>query len=178
MDFKKEELHELGYFSKLHGYKGELTASLNTTNHRDYTSLQNLFVEVKGTLIPYFIQLLEHKTNTTVKVKLEGIETEEAAKALVKCSIYIQPEFISAADSERLSMRAIAGFKVMDERLGLVGIVSHIEEHPTNPLLVILADKKEILLPLHADFFQKVDRRKKQVDISAPEGLIEFYLGE
>ncbi len=183
MEFKKEELHKLGYFSKLHGYKGELTAVFDTTNQRDYLKLPTMFVEVKGVLVPYIAQLIEFKTNTSVKVKLDGVDTEEAAKALVKCSIYIQPEYISETDGDRLSLRAISGYKVMDEKLGLIGTVSHIEEHPVNPLLVITSTitekgQKEILLPLHADFFQKVDRRKKQVNISAPDGLIEFYMGE
>ncbi|MFM9983757.1 MAG: ribosome maturation factor RimM [Flavobacteriales bacterium] len=176
MEFKKEELHALGYFSKLHGYKGELTAALDTADQKDYEGLKTIFVDVKGQLIPYFIELLETKTNTSVKVKLEGIDTENAAKQLVKCSIYIQPEFISEADNEKLSMRAIAGYKVIDEKLGHVGVVDHIEESPVNPLLVIRTETKEILLPLHEDFFQKIDRRKKQVHIAAPDGLIEFYL--
>lgn len=176
MEFKKEELHALGYFSKLHGYKGELTAVLDTTNQHDYKDLKTLFVEVKGQLIPYFVELLESKTNTSVKVKLEGIETEQAAKQLVKCSFFIQPEFISEADNDRLSLRAIAGYKVIDEKLGPIGVVDHIEESPVNPLLVIRTETKEILLPLHEDFFQKIDRRKKQVHIAAPDGLIEFYL--
>lgn len=176
MEFKKDELHLLGYFSKLHGYKGELTAALDTADQHDYEDLKTIFVEVKGQLIPYFIESLESKTNTSVKVKLDGIDTENAAKSLVKCSIFIQPEFISEADNDRLSLRAIAGYKVIDEKLGHIGTVDHIEESPVNPLLVIRTETKEILLPLHEDFFQKVDRRKKVVHITAPEGLIEFYL--
>jgi len=43
---EKEDLHSLGYFSKLHGYKGELTASLKTDNNKDYERLENIFVEV------------------------------------------------------------------------------------------------------------------------------------
>lgn len=176
MDIKKEDLHSLGYFSKLHGYKGELTAVLDSADHADYEGIENIFVEVKGQLIPYFVESLETKTNTSVKVKLEGVDTESAAKSLVKCGIFIQPDDISEADEERLSLRAIQGFTVIDENRGEIGRVERIEESPVNPLLVINANGKEVLLPLHADFFQNIDRKKKQVLIAAPEGLIDFYL--
>ncbi len=174
---EKAALYNLGYFPRLHGYKGELTATLNTANVKDYENLENIFVEIKGELIPFVISLIEYKTNTTTKVKIEGIDNEEQAKNLVKCGIYIHPEDMSADDQEKEALRAIKGFKVVDEVKGLVGTVARIEEHNNNPLLVIQAGKKEVLIPLNEEFFKKVDRRKKEVQISAPEGLIDFYLG-
>jgi ribosomal 30S subunit maturation factor RimM len=84
MALTKEELHVLGYFTKLHGYKGELTATFEAVSQGDYTDLESIFLEVKGQLIPYFIESIEHKTNTSVKIKLEGVDSEEAARAFVK----------------------------------------------------------------------------------------------
>lgn len=172
----KKDLHNLGYFSKLHGYKGELTAVLDTPDIRDYLGLQHIFIEVKGQLVPYFITLIEYKTNTSTKVKLEGVDTEEQAKQLVKSSIYISLEDICESDQEKLALRSIGGFKVLDSEKGLIGTVARIEEINNNPLLVINAGKKEILMPLNEDFFEKIDRKKKEVHINAPEGLIDFYL--
>lgn len=173
---EKENLHPLGYFSKLHGYKGELTASLNTANNLDYENLEHIFVEVAGKLVPYFIETIEYKTNSTMKVKLEGIENEADAKALVKCSIYIQPEDISDSDNDKLALRALQGFKVIDAEKGEIGTVSFVEESDVNPLLVIQSDKKEILLPLNEQFFDEINQETKTVYINAPEGLIDFYL--
>ncbi len=172
----KDELYEFGYFTKLHGFRGELTAHLNTIEQRDYKKLPSLFVEVRGQLVPYTVKSLDYKTNTSVKVKLEGIETEEAAKALVKCGLYIEDKYLSEADKEKMALREIVDYKVIDEERGEIGIVSHIEELSNNPLLVIKSGTKEILMPLHEDFFKSIDRPNKTVYISAPEGLIDFYL--
>lgn len=174
---EKSSLHLLGYFPKLHGFRGELTAALDTPNIRDYVGLQHIFVEVQGQLTPFFIKLIEYKTNTTAKVRLEGIETEEQARALVKSSIYIETQYLSESDEGKVALRSIAGYKVIDEVKGEIGKVLRIEELHNNPLMVILSDKKEILLPLNGDFLKKTDKRKKEVHISAPEGLIDFYLG-
>jgi len=173
---EKEDLHSLGYFSKLHGYKGELTASLKTDNNKDYERLENIFVEVAGKLIPYFIETIEYKTNSTMKVKLEGIDSEALAKPLVKCGIFINPEDISESDNESLALHALQGFKVIDDEKGEIGIVDHIEESDVNPLMIIMFGKKEILLPLNQDFFEEIDQENQTVYISAPDGLIDFYL--
>lgn len=174
----KKELHAIGYFSKLHGYKGELTAALDTGDIHDYEDLEILFLDLKGTLVPYFVELLEYKTNTAAKVKLEGIDTEEKAKALVKSTIYIKRSDMSAPDTDRAALRAITGYKVFDAEHGDIGVVDHIEESPNNPLLIIHNGKKEILLPLNGDFFESIDHEKREVHINAPEGLIDFYLSQ
>jgi 16S rRNA processing protein RimM len=172
----KSDLHKIGFFPRLHGYKGELTATLDTLNNKDYVHLELIYVEVKGTLVPFKVLLIEYKTNSTMKVKLEGIDSEELAKGLLKCSFYIDPEDLSEEDGEKQALRAIVGFKVIDDEKGEIGKVKAIEEHPNNPLFIIQSGTKEILLPLNQDFFQKIDRRKKEVHISAPGGLIDFYL--
>jgi 16S rRNA processing protein RimM len=174
----KKDLHVVGYFSKLHGYKGELTAALDTGDIHDYEDLEILFLDIQGTLVPYFVESLEYKTNTAAKVKLEGIDTEEKAKALVKSTIYINRSDMSAPDTDRAALRAITGYTVFDSVHGEIGVVDHIEESPNNPLLVILHGKKEILMPMNGDFFNSIDDEKREVHINAPEGLIDFYLGQ
>jgi 16S rRNA processing protein RimM len=172
----KKDLYELGYFTKLHGWKGELTAFLDTPQVKDYEILKQIFVDSKGELVPYFIDLIEFKTNNSVKVKLEGIDNEEKARQLLKCSIYIDPEFMSEIDQNKQSLRAIVGYKVFDKEKGEIGVVARIEELNNNPLLVINAGRKEILLPLNEDFFDDIDPEKEEVHIQAPGGLIDFYL--
>ncbi|MFN5294658.1 MAG: ribosome maturation factor RimM [Flavobacteriales bacterium] len=174
----KKDLHAIGYFSKLHGFKGELTAALDTGDIHDYENLEIIFLDIKGTLVPYFVELLEYKTNTAAKVKLEGIDTEEKAKALVKASIYINRSDMSAPDTDRAALRAIEGYRVFDSEHGDIGVIDHIEESANNPLMVIFHGKKEILLPLNSDFFDTIDDEKREVHITAPGGLIDFYLSQ
>ncbi len=174
----KKDMHAIGYFSKLHGFKGELTAALDTGDIHDYEDLDVIFLEVKGTLVPYFVELLEYKTNTAAKVKLEGIDTEEKAKALVKSTIFIQKSDMSEPDIDRAALRAIIGYRVFDAEHGDIGMVESIEESSNNPLLIIRNGKKEILIPLNGDFFKSIDDEKKEVHIEAPSGLIDFYLNQ
>jgi 16S rRNA processing protein RimM len=178
MAFTKEELHVLGYFTKLHGYKGELTATFEAVSQDDYTDLESIFLEVKGQLIPYFIESIEHKTNTSVKIKLEGIDSEEAARAFVKSTIYIEQDLVSERDVEQQELRRIEGYAVIDMTYGPIGTLTRIEDNKLNPLMIIQYEDHEILLPLHPDFIEKLDHKRKMVHIQAPEGLIDFYTGD
>ncbi|MFY7707246.1 MAG: ribosome maturation factor RimM [Flavobacteriales bacterium] len=172
----KSELHELGYFTKLHGYKGELTAYLDTEVLNDYQEVESIFVEVKGQIIPYFVETLSSKTNKTVKVKLEGVDTEDQAKSLVKAKIFILKEDLSETDETRLELRSILGYEVIDHLKGNIGTVHQILELAGNPQLEIDFNGKMILLPLHEDFIKKIDNEGKKVEVEAPEGLIDLFL--
>lgn len=172
----KSELHELGYFTKLHGYKGELTAYLDTEVLNDYQEVESIFVEVKGQIIPYFVETLSSKTNKTVKVKLEGVDTEDQAKSMVKAKIFILKEDLSETDETRLELRSILGYEVIDHLKGNIGTVHQILELAGNPQLEIDFNGKMILLPLHEDFIKKIDNEGKKVEVEAPEGLIDLFL--
>ena len=39
-----------------------------------------------------------------------------------------------------------------------------------------MSDDKEVLIPLLKDTIQKVDRKKKELHVQSPDGLIELYL--
>jgi 16S rRNA processing protein RimM len=47
---------------------------------------------------------------------------------------------------------------------------------PLQALLQIAFGEKELLVPLVDEIIVKVDRKKKELHIRAPEGLIDFYL--
>ena len=171
------KLHALGTITKLHGYKGELTAEIGKSSVDDYKNLSFLFIERKGEIVPYPITTIEYKTQRNIKLKLEGIDNETAAKPLVGCKIFIRQEDISSEDQERIAFSRIIGYSVIDAEHGNIGHVTALDDKVINPLMTIAGDHGEILLPLHHDFFEEIDDSKKTVYISAPEGLINFYLG-
>lgn len=176
-DMNLSNLHPLGTITKLHGYKGELTAEIGQSSVDDYKNLPFVFIERKGEVIPYPITSLEYKTNRNVKLKLEGVDSEAAAKLLVGCKIFIRLEDISSTDQERMEFARIIGYTVIDAEHGDIGKVAAIDDKVMNPLMSIMGQHGEILLPLHPDFFDEINDEEKTVKITAPEGLINFYLG-
>jgi 16S rRNA processing protein RimM len=72
----------------------------------------------------------------------------------------------------------IKGFQVIDRIYGEVGIAEEVFELSQQSILRIYKGKKEILLPVNDKFILKTDRKKRQIHIEAPDGLIESYLAE
>lgn len=173
----KDEMHCLGKITKLHGYKGELTVFLDTAKVADYKDLQFLFLEIKGSLVPYKIELFEPKTNDSVKVRLAGVNDEATAKSLLKSMVYVRLSELSVKDEDRRDMVNWVGYTVFDQTHGNIGVVEEVVEHRKNPQLEIRHNTgKLILLPLQPEFVLEIDDESQTISTAAPEGLIELYL--
>jgi non-canonical purine NTP pyrophosphatase (RdgB/HAM1 family) len=65
---------------------------------------------------------------------------------------------------------------IIDEEKGELGKVQEIIEYPTQSLIQVLINGKEVLIPIHDDIIKNVDREGKKIFIKAPNGLIDMYL--
>jgi 16S rRNA processing protein RimM len=173
---EKSELYFLGKITKLHGYKGELTAWLDTTNLLDYSSLQHLFLFQKDRITPFVIEDIGKKTNNTLKLKLEGIDDENSAKPWIKAEIYIHPDQSSENDLMRDDVRSWIGFQVHTEDHHPLGVLADIQESPVNPQLEIDVNGVMIFVPMQPHFIEFIDTEHREIHLNLPPGLLELYL--
>lgn len=173
----QNDCFQLGYIAKLHGFKGEVSLFLDVTNPSDYASLDAMFIELNGQLTPFFITSFQLKNKGFAAVKLEGVDTENDAKLLLRKSCYLPLSVLPELDDKHFYDHEVIGFEVIDTRLGAVGILEQVIDLSVNPLLQIMNGEIEVLVPFVNDLIQHVDRKERKLHISAPEGLIEMYLG-
>ncbi len=158
------------------GLKGELLLKHALGKKAVFKKSEVLFIETeKNIQIPYFIENSNSKNNTETIIKFEGIDAKEQASKFLQKKIWInKPEF-----EKHVSKTApvnLNGFIVFnkDEKLGEIKSVI---EQPQQILLQIHVQQKEVLIPLNESTLKKIDRRKKEVHVTLPEGLLEVYLG-
>jgi 16S rRNA processing protein RimM len=173
---QQSDCFQLGYIAKLHGFKGEVSLFLDVTNPEDYASLDAFFIEINGTLTPFFVETFQLKQKGFAAVKLEGVDTENDAKVLLRKSCYLPLTVLPELDDKHFYDHEVIGFQVVDTNFGPVGTLEQVVDLPVNPLLQIQNGEKEILVPFINGLVQKVDRATKTLYISAPEGLIDLYL--
>jgi 16S rRNA processing protein RimM len=173
-----EDLYFLGKITKLHGYKGELTAWLDTESPLDYTHLEHLFLFHKGKITPFIIESIGAKTNTTLKLKLEGINSEAEALPWVKAEIYIHPDQISETDQERDEIKEWIGFHVHTAEFHPLGVLTDVQESGLNPMFEIERDGKMIYVPMQPQFIELIDVEKNEIHLILPPGLLELYINE
>jgi 16S rRNA processing protein RimM len=136
--------------------------------------IEALFIEEhKGSYLPYFIQSSKARNEEETYVKLEGIDTKESAKRLATRNAWLLDE-----DFRKLAGKSapisLLGFDLINEGENL-GPVEEVIEQPHQVLLRISLDGKEALIPLHDETLDKIDRVKKQVHVTLPDGLLDVY---
>jgi 16S rRNA processing protein RimM len=173
------KIHEgyflLGKIIRTHGYKGGLKAIFDVDQPQEYRELDMLFIEVKDQLIPWIVDDI-HLENNKANLKLADLKEMEGAEKLVGKYIYLPDELLPKLKGNKFYYHEVTGFKVHDDDKGFIGTIDRVVELPNNPLFAITFGDKEILLPISDEIILKVDRKKKVIEVRAPEGLIDIYL--
>ena len=138
--------------------------------------LQAVFIEdKKDSFIPWFIESATIKSEEEIYLKLEGVNTREAAAKLTPKKIWL-PEADFKKYASKSSPAGLLGYTIIDQGQSL-GQILEVIEQPHQLLCRLEVQGKEVLIPLHEDSLEKVDHRKKQVVVELPEGLLDIYLG-
>ena len=172
---KKEECFYLGRVAKTHGLKGEITIKLEADDPSAYAKMKHFFLEINKVLTPFFVEHIKMNGDKFF-VAVKDVTTIEQAQNLVGKPVYLPLEMLPKLSGKQFYFHEIVDFTVIDTEKGELGPVSEVLEYPTQAILQIMKGKKEILIPILDQVIQNVDRDKKILTITAPEGLIDMYL--
>jgi 16S rRNA processing protein RimM len=158
-----------------HGLKGEIILKHVLGKKSDFKNVDAVFIEeIKDTHLPFFHQNSVAKNVSETVLKLEGIDTRESAAKLVQKKVWLLKN-----DFEKLVSRAapvnLIGFTVFEDTKKL-GSVEAVIEQPLQVLLQLTIEGREVLIPLHGETLKKIDRKRKEVHVKLPEGLLDIYL--
>jgi 16S rRNA processing protein RimM len=170
-----ENLVNIGYVAKVHGYKGEIRITLN-----DGISVKKIkglmFIEFAQKPVPFFIAQFSLPNDNSILIKLEDINNEQDAKELTGRQIWIEPTNVKIKKNEGVG-DYIIGFDIIDEHKIIIGQVESLQNY--NQLLIqTTIQEKEILLPANEETIIEINPRKKYIQLYIPEGLLNFYLNE
>ncbi|HMC86620.1 MAG TPA: hypothetical protein VKI61_13930, partial [Chitinophagaceae bacterium] len=154
--------------------KGDLILQHHLGKKTSLKGLEAIFVEVvKGEMLPYFIQSAKIKSDEEVYLKLEGVDTKEAAVKLRQKEVWFTQEDFQKF-SAKSSIISLLGFHLIDDGTDR-GAILEIIEQPHQMLARIDLEGKEALIPLHERSLQKIDKKNKQVHVILPDGLLDVY---
>ncbi|MES2140068.1 MAG: ribosome maturation factor RimM [Bacteroidota bacterium] len=171
----KAECFNLGYIAKRVGNYGDLAFVLDVDNPGSYQKLESVFVELNGTLVPFFIKKIQMRGNTAV-VTIDGIDTIEKAEEIIKSSLYLPLSFLPPLKGKKFYFHEMPGYTVIDKTYGDIGIVEKILDFPQQAIFQIKKGEHEILIPAKDEFIVSINRATKQLELNAPPGLIDLYI--
>lgn len=168
------EYFKIGKLVSTFGLKGELILKHNLGKKTSLKELKALFIEErKESFIPWFIQSTKIKSDTEIFVQLEDINVREQAMKLTQKEVWI-PEADFKKYAAKSSPINLLGYDVFEDEK-VLGKILEVIEQPHQLLCRIEINSKEVLIPLHEETIIKIDRKKCQVIVGLPPGLLEIY---
>ena len=169
-----EYIH-IGSLVATYGFKGEMVLKHVLGKESEFKNVEALFIEeMKDTYIPYFHQKSVQKNISETVIKLEGVDTKESAAKLLQKKVWLQKNDFEKLVSKTAPVNLI-GFSVF-ERAKKLGLVEAVIEQPLQVLLQVIIEGHEVLIPLHAETLKRIDRKKKEIHVNLPDGLLDIYL--
>lgn len=171
---QKKDCFLVGTVFKLHGYKGDVNIYNDDDILFDFNTIKYFLIERNNTLVPFFITKARHTKPNIILVKFEDINSEKEALSILKQKVYLPIEFLPEIDSNEISEKQLIGFKVIDIKLGELGEISYINSQTAQQLIYVSKDGKEFCFPMHQQFIISVDSKKRIMEVTIPEDLINL----
>jgi 16S rRNA processing protein RimM len=171
-----EEYFKIGKLVASFATHGEMIMTHSLEKNSSLKGLEVVFIEErKNSFLPWFIESLKVKSEKELIIKLETIDTKEATMALLQKEIWLtESDFKSFADKS--SPISLLGYDIIEDNKSL-GKILEVLEQPHQILCRLEIDEKEVLIPLNESTLLKIDHKKKNIQVSLPEGLLDIYLG-
>lgn len=171
-----EDCFYLGYVKKTNGVQGALELNLDVDDPTKYKKKESILFMINNNLTPFFIEQFSIRPKTVV-VKFKGLQSANEAELLVGTSLYMPlTELPPLKGKNKFYYHEVIGFTAVDVNLGNIGIVKDIVDLTAQPVIQIMSQEKEILVPLIDEFLIEVNMSTKELILNTPEGLVHMYL--
>ncbi len=162
---------QIGFIKKPHGLKGDVNISIAQEMIPEEVSV--FFLEVEGSLVPYFIETFS-LNNDKATVKFEDVNSLEQAKLIGAKKVFLPTSERPKLSKGEFYDDEIIGFAVLEETVGPLGILEEIINAGGNRLFAVRKEGEEVLIPETGPFILEINKAKKTIFVSLPEGFLEM----
>ena len=158
------------------GLKGDMIHLHHLGKKVSISKIKVIFLEgKKDELLPYFVENIRKKGENELYLKLEGVDSREAAIKLIRKEVWLKEEEIQM-HTQKNNPIGWVGYQIIDQERDL-GPILEVIEQPHQVLCRMEMASREVLIPINEQTLNKVDHKNRCVFLTLPEGLLEVYLG-
>jgi 16S rRNA processing protein RimM len=173
----KDDCTPIGYLQKTHGLDGSFSMHFEEQLDLTLEEAEYLFLEIDGGLVPFFIsdEGFRFRGNDGAIIHFDEIESQGQAREFTGCPVWIFTDEIIEPEEDNTPPLLI-GYDVVDQKHGLLGKVTNVDDYSGNLVITVIFRENEVLIPLSEDVLTEMDETNRQLKLICPDGLIELYL--
>ncbi len=165
-----DEVYPIGTLTRTHGKSGELHMQTLNTAWED-NDAEFMLIKIDNILTPFRVTDWRTKGAEALIIRLDGVDSEEAALRLCGNAAYMRLED-KANNSEDSALRwtDLIGYRLTEYTDGPIGTIVDVDDTTANILLSIEREghREPTLIPLHEDFITEIRRDERELVVSLP----------
>jgi 16S rRNA processing protein RimM len=176
-DMATEQYISVGKIGKPHGLSGAFRFFLDRELKSNKKVPGHFVMNLKGNFTPWFVKSVEWIGFNEGYVLFEEITSSEHGKQYSGTELCLGEKDLNVYFKKNAqSLDYLIGYVVTDEADGEVGIIEEVIENPGQVLLSVAKDGKDVMIPFVEEFVVSVNKRKKELVLSLPEGLLSSQM--
>lgn len=174
-----EQLIEIGSITKLHGLKGEMTVHVTDPVFADVQDCPYLVCRIDGIFVPFFIADYRFRTESSLLLRFDDIDTPEEARTLCGQTLYFDRKCFSPQEAKHYEAEQAAaippliGYTLIDQTAGPVGTITDIDDQTANVLFIVDHNGEELLIPAAEEIIETIDDAQRTIVMNLPVGLLD-----
>lgn len=178
MTAPSDTLRLMGHVLKAHGLHGAFKVWAETDDPQRFARLNVLYLgDAPATARPVAVQSVQYQQTRhgpVAVLKLEGIDTPEAAERLRHQSLFADEAALPPLADDEFYLDDLAGLAVQHEDGTPVGTIREVMDLPAHPVLVIAREgQPDALVPMVPDFLGDLDLDAGTVTIRPIDGMLD-----
>lgn len=161
----------VGQIINTHGFRGDVKVYPLTDNIQRFKKLKEVYLENGGQLKKHRVESAKLQNNAVI-LKLEGIDTEEAADKLKNVYVKVNRSEAVKLPKDSFFICDLVGCEVFDENGELLGELKDVLQTGSNDVFVVDGKGKNILIPALKEIFKEINIEDRRIIVKLPEGLI------
>lgn len=174
-----EALLLVGRVSRPHGIHGEIKVSPETDDPLRIKGISKLYFGASSLRVlskqVHSVRFQRSKNGTVVVLKLDGIDTREAAESFRKMKIFANRSDLPPLMDGEMYIHDLIGFSATTEFGEAVGTVIDVLETPAHLTFLVERDgRPDVLIPDVPEIITHIDLIEARIVIRPMEGLFEM----
>ncbi|MBY0384710.1 ribosome maturation factor RimM [bacterium] len=175
-----KKLHLIGKVHSSQGLRGSVFVTLKTPDPSWLKKWKTLYLSAsdqeKENYTEYsIVSKKEHSKQGKLGwvLNLKEIDDKTASDLLEKQFVWIPESFLVSKEGEKIFLREIENFLVVDKERGEVGPIVSFSSNGAQDLIQIKTETGIYDVPLVQPFIEKIDYDTKKIFMDIPQGLLE-----